>query len=288
MRRQRWLSALLMTGALILVTIGAVNADLKPTAVLNSYDDESMAYENGNITMWLNNQPQPFYTGLDFDTGQHADACGAGTSTQWAGDTFVGLYHEDNNPQGAPGFQSTVSGRWMIVKCSFDDGNNKYPPAGDILAVCDEAGSPAPGEACVLKGTKDTLVVYNQGNRYSEIETQFHVTVDTNCDGTVDEPFLSAGAGAGADNLCMYWEAEKPPVTNPVWGGNIQVRYRADNDTSGGDKTINFNELAGPNAVSVRTLAATAEANSGSLIAWAVAMLLAAAALFVWRRRSSI
>ncbi|MCU0509782.1 MAG: hypothetical protein MUC34_15620 [Anaerolineae bacterium] len=285
MSRRRYLAVALMALALILVTMGAVSADLKPTAILNSFDDGSGKYENGNITMWLNNSPQPFYTGIDFDNDTHLDACGPGTSTKWAGDTFVSLYHEDNNPQGAPGFQSTVPGSWKIVKCSaFDAAGYKYAQPADTLATCDEAGSPAIGKSCVLRGSKDTLVVYNSGNRYSEIETSFHLTVDTNCDGTVDEPFAS-----NLNDLCLYWEAVKPPKTpaNQAWGGNIQVRYRADNDTSGGDKTINFNELLGPNAVSMASLGAVAEANSASLAMWAGAMGLAAAALWLWRKRSA-
>lgn len=279
MTGRRLLAVVLMAVALILVTIGAVNADLKPTNVLRSFDDTTQKYENGNIQMFLDSTPQPFYTQLDFDNGQHPNACGVGTSSKWAGDTFVGLYNLDTT--GGKGFQSTLN--WKIVKCDAFTTGVKYAPPAAVLATCSESGSPALGVPCVLNGTKDTLANCSTGNCSKEIQTRFHVTIDTTCDDTVDEPFASAGT----DNLCLYWEAVKPLPTDKLWSGNIQVRYNADNDTSGGDKTINFKTPLGPTAVSISSLAATAEANRASLAMWAGAMGLAAAALWLWRRQSA-
>ncbi len=273
MLNRRILAVALMATALLLVTLGVANAALQTTNVLRSWDDGLNRYENGNLTMWLNDSIQPFYTQLAWDNKPHADACGTGTSSVWAGDATIGLYHTDNNPDGAPGFQSSQD--WALVKCSTFT-TNKYPTPADILTTCvaGTPGGPTDG-GCVLIGSADNTVNCTTGNCTDEIETKFHVNTDLNCDGTQDAAFANAG------DLCMYWGAVKPAAITPAWGGNIQVRYGTG---AGGDKTINFNQLLGPNAVSVSQLKAVAEASSSSFAAWAGAMLLAAAALFLWRR----
>ncbi len=108
----------------------------------------------------------------------------------------------------------------------------------------------------------------------------------TKCDGTIDAPFAGVwSSNPKNNNLCMYWDAAKPPQTAKAdaWGGNIQVRYGTG---VGGDKTINFNDLLGPNAVNISQLKAVGEASKASLAAWAAAMMLAASALFLWRRKA--
>lgn len=275
MAKRHFFAVVLMTAALLTATMGAVNADLKTTNVLRSYDDGSGQYENGNITMFLDGLPQPFYTQLDWDNDDHADACGVGTTSDFAGDAVIGLYHTDNAPAGAPGFQSTLN--WSLVPCSVFD-TKKYPEPADILASC-IPGNPEDGD-CVLIGAPDQVLACTTGNCQDEIQTVFHVKVDSTCDNAVDQKYLDAG------EVCMYWEAVKPPAVTPAWKGNFQVRYRADADTSSGEKTINFKDPLGPNAVSLSSLSAVAEMNSGSLAAIAAAMLLAAAALFVWRWRA--
>ena len=287
MSGRRLLAIALMVGAIALLTLGVANAALITTNVLRSWDDAANRYENGNLTMVLNNDPQPFYTQLDFDTNLHADACGVGTSSRWAGDAVIGLYHTDNNPLGAEGFQS--SGHWELVKCStFID--NKYPAPEDVLAEC-VVGDPgsAADKGCVLMGAPDNVVACTTGNCLNEIETKFHVNIDpgdgvdpaTACDGTIDAPFAGIwSANPTSNNLCLYWDAEKPSASGPLWGGNVQVRYGTG---VGGDKTINFNNLLVPTAVNISSLKATV-ATDGSALAWAGAMLLAAAALFLWRR----
>jgi LPXTG-motif cell wall-anchored protein len=277
MKKRRSLAVVLMAVALILVTIGAVNAALVTTGVLRSWDDGTNKYENGNLTMKLDNQLQPFYAPMAFDNKTHADACGVGTSSVWAGDAEIGLYHTDNAPAGAPGFQK--SQEWSVVKCSTFN-TNKYPAAADILTNCTvgNPGDPTDG-GCVLIGSSDVVTPCSTGNCGNEIVTKFHVNTDLDCDGTQDTQFATAG------QLCMYWGAVKPPATQPVWGGNIQARYGTG---QGGDKTLNFNQLLGPNAVSMSSFGAVAEANSASLAMWAGAMLLGAAALWLWRKRSAV
>lgn len=287
---RRIVPIVLVAAALLLFTIGVANATLITTNILRSWDDGLNRYENGNLTMWLNNDRQPFYTKLDFNNDLHADACGTGTSSQWAGDAVIGLYHTDNSPLNAQGFQN--SGNWKLVKCSTFD-TNKYPAAADILATCvvGNPGDPV-DKGCVLKTSPDAIVTCTTGNCLNEIETQFHVNIDpgdgvnaaTKCDGTIDAPFLGVwSSNPTSNNLCMYWDAQKPAKVSPYWGGNIQVRYGTG---VGGDKTINFNQLLGPNAVSVSRLAATADGLRGSLVAWAMGLVLVGAAVFVWRRKA--
>lgn len=237
-RRLRTLAAAVLSVVVLVALASAASASLQTTNILRSWDDGLNRYENGNLTMKLDNQLQPFYTQLAFDNKAHADACGTGTSSVWAGDATIGLYHTDNNPAGAPGFQASKD--WSIVKCSTFTAN-KYPAAADILTSCVTGTPGGPGDGgCVLIGSADTVVPCTTGNCTDEIQTQFHVNTDLNCDGTQDTNFATAG------DLCMYWGGVKPPATQPVWGGNIQVRYGVG---VGGDKTINFNQLLGPNAV---------------------------------------
>ncbi len=179
---------------------------------------------------------------------------------------------------------------WKLVKCSTFD-TNKYPPPADILASCvvGNPGDPA-DKGCVLRSAPDVIVACSTGNCTDEIQTQFHVNIDpgngvnpaTRCDGTIDAPFAGVwSSNPKNNNLCLYWDAEKPPLTVPSWGGNIQVRYGTG---SGGDKTINFNQLLTPTAVNLSALAARADANGLPLAAGAGALLLAAAAVILWRR----
>ena len=233
MDKRRVLAVALLAVAIVMATMGAVNAALVTTNVLRSWDDAFNRYENGNLTLFLDGQLQPFYAQMAFDTKSHADACGAGLNSAWAGDAEIGLYHTDTN--GAAGFQSSQD--WSMVKCSTF-ATNKYPAPADILTPCVSNIQPGdPGDlGCVLKGVPDQVVACSTGNCTNEIVTQFHVNTDLDCDGTQDATFASAGP------LCMYWAAPKPPFAVPYWGGNIQVRYGTG---QGGDKTINFGESPG-------------------------------------------
>ncbi len=287
MIRARVFAVGLMVGALLLLTLGVANAALVTTNVLRSWDDGTNRYENGNISMHLDSDRQPFYTRLDFDSSLHADACGPNTSSQWAGDATIGLYHTDDAPAGAPGFVN--SGNWELVKCSTFD-TNKYPAPADILAVCVEGNPGDPQDkGCVLKSAKDVVVACQPGNCQDEIQTDFHINIDpgdgvnaaTKCDNTIDAPFAGLWSSNPQKNdLCMYWDAQKPPLTTPAWVGNLQARYST---SGGGDKTLNFN-LFTPTAVNLSALAARADASGFPLAAGAAALFLAAAAVVLWRR----
>ena len=98
--------------------------------------------------------------------------------------------------------------------------------------------------------SRDVVTPCTTGNCTDEIVTTFKLSMDLDCDGTIDPPFAPAGG------LCMYWAASKPPSTPPFWSGNLQVRV---ND-GGGDKTLSFNDLRGPNAVSMQSFTGSSAA----------------------------
>jgi hypothetical protein len=121
--------------------------------------------------------------------------------------------------------------------------------------------------------SSDVVTPCATGNCTDEIVTTFKLSMDLDCDGTIDSPFAPAGG------LCMYWAASKPASSPPVWSGNLQVRV---ND-GGGDKTLNFNELRGPNTVGLQRFGgASAAVNSPAVVLGALLLGLTGLAL-AWR-----
>lgn len=269
-KSKRNLAVVMFVLALLLMVNSIAFGALKLTAVLRSWDDAAGRYENGNLTLYLDGQPHPFYEELGWDNGQVTDACGPGTSTTYAGTAEFGIYHTDNNPAGAKGFQSTDD--WSLVPCSVFD-TKKYPDPGDILAVCDD---PLDLECQIIdQDTVDSTVC--GGNCENEIVTHVSLNLDTDCDGNIDPGFT--------DTMCLYWTAEKPPFpADTYWGGNIQARI---ND-GGGDKTLNFNQILGPNAVTVQSLIANPAFNVSLLAVMAVALLMMGTAVVLLRRTREV
>lgn len=247
-RRRQLMIVLAVLTSLILMTSLAY-AEWGLTNVLKSWDTGASRWEPGNANMYLDGNPQPFYheivarNGDEFNNDLVSNACGSGTSTKWAGTAEIGLYHTDNAPDGAPGFQSTAS--YQLVSCDLDSNS----PGGDsetpntVLANCtvdDNNGVMGPCEYA----SKDTVVACSTGNCKNEIVTQISINLDQNCDGQIDSIF--------EDDVCLYWTAEKPPFQAPFWNGNFQGRI----SDGGGDKTINF-KILGPNAITMSNIAAS-------------------------------
>jgi hypothetical protein len=159
-----------------------------------------------------------------------------------------------------------------LVQCSTF-ATNKYPPPSAIIASC-VPDDPNAVNACEVVSL-DVPTACSSGNCQDEIVTKFDLVMDQDCDGVIDPQFAPAGG------LCMYWEGIKPPPITPKWNGNIQVRI----SDGGGDKTINFNELLGPNAVSLREFsAATNEAIPGGVAVLAGGLLLGLLGIrWAWR-----
>ena len=247
---------LLLSGGVILVFLGlfmlssSVFATVKLTAALRSWDDGAGEWENGNLTMWLNSDPQPFSEVLGFDNKSVSGACGTKTKTKWAGTVQFALDHTDTN--GAKGFQSTQN--WYAVDCTtFSKLNTspKYPAAAEKLITCVADNGDNNIDDCEII-SQDVVTQCSTGNCTDQIVTTVQVNLDKNCNGDIDDPVIADLVNN--NNLCFYWEAEKPPVPgpgDPQWTGNLQARIAGD---SGGDKTINF-KLRGPNIIKLQTIA---------------------------------
>lgn len=236
-------------------------------------------WENGNVRIKLDGTPASFLADLnsDFDTTLYPNACTAGGSTQFAGPGIIALYHTDNAPAGAPGFQSTSN--WQLVKCSAlnppaQGGSPKKQPApSDVLALCTPDNNDGKVDRCEIVTTDVLDATGCGGNCQDEIVTTINFNLDIDCNAVKDTNFDA--------DVCLYWEAQKPSV-QPVgqnWNGNLQARVNGGNS---GDKTANF-VFQGPNAVTLRDLKANSLAGLPAVAIIAGVLILGAAAVFYRR-----
>jgi len=266
-RRRREVLALVLCVALLAGLAGAAAAAVEFGSKPNSWDDIKGRYENGNVTMWLNKDLQPMYSGVYFTTPAVQTLCQS--PTIGSGQAEVGLGYVD--PGGTKnGFQSTQD--WALYKCS-DLGVTKYPVASP-LAICTLPNQydPSVYRPCQLI-SKDVETTCSDSSCGTQLVTQFVLNVDANCDGAVDSQFAPEGG------LCIYWNAVKPPFSPPFWGPDTLKVNVVD---PSGTKTTNFS-MRGPNAVGLSTFA-------GSPVGapWAVALGVGAvliAGVGVARRR---
>jgi len=243
---------------------GGAYAQIKLVAPLNAWDRDSGKWENGNVQLWSDPDVWvPFHEELnfdnaDFDTAGYTGGCvGPDTLTPLAGELEIGLYHTDNSPAGAPGFQATRN--WMLLDCTLVEAASDpisnpfpYPPSSPLNAVLTQTGGPDAVEAGNCGG-----------NCTDEIVNRFFISLDSDCDG-------ASNAGLPA-RVCLYWEAQPPGFATPVWGGNVQARISSIvGGASVGDKTLNFS-IFGPTVVAMRSFAASSAAPAGLAIVAALA-----------------
>lgn len=277
-RKRNSLVSLGLASFVLLLVAGGAFAQWKVTNVPNAWDDGQNRWENGNMTMFLNATPEPFYYDFtnEFDTTTVANACTGPLSTRYAGTGSISLYHTDNNPSGAQGFQST--GNWSLVKCSalLATPQVKFPAPADILYTCTADNADGDIDRCEII-TQDVVdATQCGGNCQDEIVTTLKVNFDTDCNGVLDTVPTNF-----ASDVCLYWTSVKPafPAAS-YWGGNIQVRISA----GGGDKTLNFTGLKGPTAVKLRRMAAQAAASPFAGVTLMVSVMsLAVLAPFGWQ-----
>ena len=273
--------ALVMVGLLVIPV--AVQADLKITAVVYAWDLVAASFQNGNIITTWDGTWVPFLHELNFDKDPFVDplSCGTGTSSTLAGNMYYGLYHVDNAPVGAPGFQETHT--WSLISCDRDgdgdfDGNDlslpltgtgDLPPApvyerGEVFAECTDTG-----DTCRTLA-QDEVVDCTTGNCQSEIVTTIQVNLDSDCDGEVD-PGFPVDAKGDPDMVCFYAEARTPTLTEQdgnVWSNPLQARISTGLTESAGDKTVTF--AFDPTAVDLAAFEATPQSN-GVLLTWETA-----------------
>jgi len=279
--------------AILAVTLGVAQAQLKLTGVLHAWDDKTNRWENGNAQIWLpkpgDESWEPLWQKLDFDSKTLVDNPASGcTKTLYAGQAQIGMGYIDNNPANGKGFQQTRD--WALVDCGllFDAKGKSLLPAS-FLATC---GDNDPN--CKLTPVNNTNNKIDPGitadyivpcankqndtsNCAKEIDTQFIVNMST-CDGKLDPKFAPAGG------VCLYWEAKKPPMEKVFWGGNIQGRVSIGGGAGfTGDKTINFS-VFGPNAVGLGKFTASSAAVPVAAVA-GLLVLVGAAVIVLPRRR---
>jgi hypothetical protein len=275
--------ALVMVGLLVIPV--AVQADLKATAVVYAWDIVASKFQNSNVIIPWDGTWIPFLHELNFDddlwsTPRGCGEPGEGTTTRWAGNMYYGLYHEDNDPPDAPGFQE--SRKWSLISCDRnDDGSwsnvDLYDPQlpydrREVYAECD-----ASGDVCYVDpAEQDVVTGCTTGNCLTEIVTTIQVNLDQDCDGVVDpELGIPTNPRTGHPTmLCFYAEARTPypeeqvdPITGdplPVWSNPLQARI----STVGGEKTVNF-DIA-PTAVELASFDAAAQGN-GVMLNWETA-----------------
>ncbi|MEA3337762.1 MAG: hypothetical protein U9R25_17845 [Chloroflexota bacterium] len=242
------LSRTIVVLIVILLAATSVFAALEVLDPPDSWDEGANKYENGNVSIAFDGTWKPFYVELDFDNDEHPDACGAGTSTPWAGEIEIGLYREDNNPAGAPGFVATRD--WKLVSCdrnndgAVNSADKTYQPKTAFTPYGDPPNGGGPSDLQVLsQDVYDTSSC--GGNCEAEIVSRMFVNLDLDCDGQIDEPMPETG-------ICLAWEGQSPNCVDPstpgvacewdggtsdsFWGGNFQARV----NSGGGDKTLNF------------------------------------------------
>ncbi len=267
-----WLILILVSA---LATISSAQADLKSTNAVYAWDRTANNYQNSNVIIYWDGGWVPFIHELAFDNDLYTPTtptCNGG-STEYGGRMEFGLYHTDNAPAGAKGFQATQN--WRLVNCDRNgDGrfNNTdralLPPSGFTTY---ENLAPI---------YQDVITPCTTGNCLNEIVTTLEVNLDKNCDGNID---------AGVPTLvCFYAEASVPTTADtPYWGQQLQARI----SEGGGDKTVNFNPTA-PTAITLVKLAAkSGVADFRNTLASAgvfAVLLVSLVGTTLWRRKKQI
>lgn len=288
--------ALLILVGLMLFAAGNANAALLSTNVLSAWDYSTFKYENGNARIIFDGDWVPFMHQIDFNTNTSTNqfprdyspldtvlqyqACTplSPTSSIYAGIDEISLYHTDNAPAGAPGFQSTQN--WQLVKCDRD--NDGDYDVDDLSVFPETSVVPAPAPACSFTMLyQDVVVGCTTGNCQDEIYSAFMLNCDLNCDQDLavggDDPAGEMAIPGGG--WCVYWEAQKPTCGALTWGGNFQARLSG--IAGGGDKTINFS-IDCPTAVEVSSFGVT---SSSPIMLGVLALGFGGVALLYWHSR---
>lgn len=295
---RRFIISILVAIVSLLMIATAVFAEFNPGtgSSFGSWNDIDAQWQNGNIVMELpgDDGVQPFLVKLGFNNNVVTDACGPGTETKWAGYLTLAHEHEDNDPDGAPGFGNT--GNWQAVKCSDlnvsgPTGDVRIPTGDTIFGTCtDGAADPTKIGSCEVI-EKDVIVACTTGNCKTEIQTTLQGNLDTDCNGLIDRnepgnplPDFTLDSQGRPDDLCFYWTAVKPPF-DTTWKGNIQSSVEG----LSGESTINFSDQFVPTAISLIEFAAEPSPlgpSMGMAVLLPLGLLGLAASVLLWRRAS--
>ena len=248
---------LILTVALflvLLITTNVARADLKATNNAYAWESSTNQFLNSNVRITWNGSWEPFVHELNFDNDLYTGVCSP-RGTRWAGTMEFGLYHEDNAPALAQGFQQTRN--WSVVYCDRDgDGDfdntdrRATPPTGYTLYQTLDPGL-----------LQDVETPCSTGNCALEIITTLEINLDQNCDGVRDVPVTTP--------MCFYAEALVPVAGPPYWSGPLQARITS----GGGDKTVNFDPRH-PTAITLLGLNAASGAGGWPPLALAALVVI--------------
>jgi hypothetical protein len=287
----------------MLLASGVVNADLKATAEVDAWDIGASPpiFAHSQVYFPADGTWMPFLHQLNFDTDgfdwqtfpwgtygsvTYPGGCTGTDTTPWEGVMHWGLYHQDNSPAGN-GFQETRY--WRLTHCDrepdgdFDNDDKRYVPAGPWIPI---ANAPAPEITLLRQDYLDTTQC--GGNCLSEIITTIFVSVDTNCDGVLDETDYLLPGGGEKSNVCFYGEALTPksPDNDPIWSGTpLQARIST---LGAGDKTVSFQVRAAATPIELSSIEVTWVENRSQYVLLGAALGLAVIAVLgalVWRLR---
>ncbi|MDX1435991.1 MAG: hypothetical protein R3335_04225 [Anaerolineales bacterium] len=251
----------------LLVTAQTANAELKATSVVYAWDFNRSQFRNSNVDIPFDSSWVEFIHQIGFDNDLWPDACGPGTSTQWAGEMEFGLYSLDNNPPNEIGFQATRA--WQLIDCDldgdgdFDNNDRNVDPSTPGAIKLYQALTPS---------SQDQTNPCSTGNCAEEIVTTLFINTDSDCNGTQNTDIPAAG-------LCFYAEAQVPPAGSN-WGNPLQARITA----GGGDKTVSFNQQ--PTAIVLKQLQArSGDKYSGLILAASTALFLFSTSALIYTRR---
>jgi hypothetical protein len=275
----RWALFCLMA-IVLLFAFGTQNAkaDIKAVEPFYAWDRGTDQFKNSNLELWRD--PDwwiPMIHHLDSDNDDYANACGSGTTTDFAGTLTMGLGNIDTT--GGDGFQA--SRNWTIVQCDRT-GDGLYNN-DDLRAPLNE-GAPLYGftewsgvnAATFYLISQDIPTQCTTNTCAYELLTSMFINLDPDCDNSPGDNANPIPAGG----LCFYAEAQPPAADSVPWAGNLQARINA----GGGDKTVNFN-VAGPTAVELVSIEAnTNYAVPFALLAGALILLFSGGAILAYKR----
>jgi hypothetical protein len=243
--------------AVLLLFAGAAQADVAVSNPLYAWDKNVQIFKSSDAILRWDNSYLPFLTELSFDPQPYFPAACPESGSRWSGELTFSLYHVDNDPYLAQGFQSTRN--WRLVDCDRN---------GDgLFDSSDLSAQPPEGFSTLMTLTPQAVDVHvpcTSQHCQEEIVTTVEINLDGNCDGLRD-PMYPA-------HVCFYSEARSPQAgLDPYWRGYIQAQV----STPGNTQVVNF-IIQNPTAVSVTKFGATSAATSKGSLALSLVMIVGA------------
>ena len=294
--RSRRLHASAARVVLALVLVGllaapiAVQAELKATSIAYSWDITSGEFFWGHVTIEWDGSWIPLLQEVQFDKldrlpePDEPQICADPTkTTRYAGWIEYGLSHEDTDPPEARGFQASRA--WTLIDCdlnqdgAWDDDDllagPSLPDDAVVLAECTAGGA-----NCNILYEQDRVQdcpVETEEHCMTELVTTLLISIDTDCDGAIDDPRFAEAAG-----LCVFGEALTPEYEEgeDMWSFPLPVRI-TDAD---GAKTL----MLYPAPTAVELASFSAEPQGGNvLVSWETATELDNLGFNVYRANSA-